>query len=554
MSQNVISIWEESRDSVEYSSKNMDHLGIVAKVCKEIDLASEIDRIVGMDPRQKVSCGEAVVAMVLNMLGFVDRPLYLFPEFMGTKPVEILIREELKPEDFNDDVLGRTLDKLYRAGPEGIFMQIAANAYGEYSGRFWHNDTSTISLQGEYEHEKGDIDAVPIEITHGFSKDHRPDLKQFVVSLVMSDSLPVFIQALNGNTSDKDHFREIVQQYGQSLRDKWGEDKIWVWDSAAYSEKNLKAISKDYIWITRVPETLTEAKDVLESADMEKMRSTALNGYHIFTTEVEYEGVKQRWVVVFSEKAFARETKTLEKKIGKEKEKVEKAVWHFNNQEFYSLEDALNAAREMEKGWKYHKISATEVVTKRKRKGEGRGRPRKDEPTQTVYRVKIALAEEKSAVERETLKKGKFIVATNELDSEKLGDEEALKSYKEQQHAERGFRFLKDPLFFAHSLFLKKESRIVAMVMIMGLALMVYAIAERKLREALEKVDETIPDQKGKPTKKPTIRRVFQVFEGITVLYKGSEMVKVLNMKPIHYKVLSLLGHEYERMYCTGYG
>ena len=554
MSQNVISIWEESRDSVEYSSKNMDHLGIVAKVCKEIDLASEIDRIVGVDPRQKVSCGEAVVAMVLNMLGFVDRPLYLFPEFMGTKPVEILIREELKPEDFNDDVLGRTLDKLYRAGPEGIFMQIAANAYGEYSGRFWHNDTSTISLQGEYEHEEGDIDAVPIEITHGFSKDHRPDLKQFVVSLVMSDSLPVFIQALNGNTSDKDHFREIVQQYGQSLRDKWGEDKIWVWDSAAYSEKNLKAISKDYIWITRVPETLTEAKDVLESADMEKMRSTALNGYHIFTTEVEYEGVKQRWVVVFSEKAFARETKTLEKKIGKEKEKVEKAVWHFNNQEFYSLEDALNAAREMEKGWKYHKISATEVVTKRKRKGEGRGRPRKDEPTQTVYRVKIALAEDKSAVERETLKKGKFIVATNELDSEKLGDEEALKSYKEQQHAERGFRFLKDPLFFAHSLFLKKESRIVAMVMIMGLALMVYAIAERKLREALEKVDETIPDQKGKPTKKPTIRRVFQVFEGITVLYKGSEMVKVLNMKPIHYKVLSLLGHEYERMYCTGYG
>jgi len=554
MSQNVISMWEESRDSVEYSSKNMDHLGIVAKVCKEIDLASEIDRIVGMDPRQKVSCGEAVVAMVLNMLGFVDRPLYLFPEFMGTKPVEILIREELKPEDFNDDVLGRTLDKLYRAGPEGIFMQIAANAYGEYLGRFWHNDTSTISLQGEYEHEEGDIDAVPIEITHGFSKDHRPDLKQFVVSLVMSDSLPVFIQALNGNTSDKDHFREIVQQYGQSLRDKWGEDKIWVWDSAAYSEKNLKAISKDYIWITRVPETLTEAKDVLESADMEKMRSTALNGYHIFTTEVEYGGVKQRWVVVFSEKAFARETKTLEKKIGKEKEKVEKAVWHFNNQEFYSLEDALNAAREMEKGWKYHKISATEVVTKRKRKGEGRGRPRKDEPTQTVYRVKIALAEEKSAVERETLKKGKFIVATNELDSEKLGDEEALKSYKEQQHAERGFRFLKDPLFFAHSLFLKKESRIVAMVMIMGLALMVYAIAERKLREALEKVDETIPDQKGKPTKKPTIRRVFQVFEGITVLYKGSEMVKVLNMKPIHQKVLSLLGHEYERMYCTGYG
>ena len=62
----------------------------------------------------------------MNALGFVDRPLYLSPEFMATKPVEILIREGLKAE-----VLGRTLDKLYRAGTEGIFMRIAANAYGE---------------------------------------------------------------------------------------------------------------------------------------------------------------------------------------------------------------------------------------------------------------------------------------------------------------------------------------------------------------------------------------------------------------------------------------
>ena len=107
---------------------------------------------------------------------------------------------------------------------------------------------------------EGDLDAVPIEITYGFSKDGRPDLKQFVISLVMSDSLPVFIQALSGNTSDKNHFREMVKEYGQSLQEKWGEDKIWVWDSAVYSEKNLGEISEDYSWITRVPETLSEEK------------------------------------------------------------------------------------------------------------------------------------------------------------------------------------------------------------------------------------------------------------------------------------------------------
>ena len=107
----------------------MDHLGIIATVCREINLAGKIDRIVGVDPRQKVTCGEAVAAMVLNALGFVDRPLYLFPEFMATKPVELLIGEGLKAEYFNDDLLGRTLDNLYRAGLEGVFMQITANAY-----------------------------------------------------------------------------------------------------------------------------------------------------------------------------------------------------------------------------------------------------------------------------------------------------------------------------------------------------------------------------------------------------------------------------------------
>ncbi len=110
----------------EYSSKNLDHLGTVATVCKEIGLAEKIDRIVGVDPRQKVTCGEAVGAMLLNAPGFVDRPLYLFPEFMTTKPVEILIGEGLKAEDFNDDVLGRTLEKVYRAGPEGIFTSIVS--------------------------------------------------------------------------------------------------------------------------------------------------------------------------------------------------------------------------------------------------------------------------------------------------------------------------------------------------------------------------------------------------------------------------------------------
>ena len=90
-----------------------------------------------------------------------------------------------------------------------------------------------------------------------------------------------------------------------------------------------------------------------------------------------------------------------------------------------------------------------------------------------------------------------------------------------------------------------------AMVMIMGLALLNYAIAEMKLRETLEDMDETLPDQTGKPTKKPTIRRIFQIFEGITVLYdENGKILEVMNIRETLRKVLSLFGKNYEKMYC----
>ncbi len=76
---------------------------------------------------------------------------------------------------------------------------------------------------------------------------------------------------------------------------------------------------------------------------------------------------------------------------------------------------------------------------------------------------------------------GKFIIATNEKDPSQLSPEAMLAHYTAQGvSVERGFRFLKDLMFFAHSLFLEKPERIMAPVMIMGLYLLIYALAERK--------------------------------------------------------------------------
>jgi transposase len=106
---------------VMVETKRLDYLGIVAGVCKEIGLVELIDELIPSE--RKVSVGEATLAMILNGLGFSNRRLYLTEQFCETKPVDMLIREELKAEDFNDDSLGRALDKLYEYGVTELFSQ-----------------------------------------------------------------------------------------------------------------------------------------------------------------------------------------------------------------------------------------------------------------------------------------------------------------------------------------------------------------------------------------------------------------------------------------------
>jgi transposase len=107
-------------------------------------------------------------------------------------------------------------------------------------------------------------------------------------------------------------------------------------------------------------------------------------------------------------------------------------------------------------------------------------------------------------------------------------------------------------MFFASGLFLEKPERIMALLMVMGLSLLVYALAERALRTELVQRDESIPDQVGKPTQCPTMRRIFQVFEGIDVLLIQHPLGiqrQVLNLKPIHLHVLDLLGPQVRKCY-----
>ena len=197
----------------EYETKRIDHLGTVAGICRQINLVQIIDESLPTPGNRKVSCGQATQAMILNALGLSGRALYLMPEYMQNKPVDLLIGEGLVAEDFNDDTLGRALDELQQAGVTEMFARVAGSAVDVFKieTTYAHLDTSTFSLHGAYESEDAQrsVKAMgAVEIRHGYSKAQRPDLKQVVVTLItnQASALPLWLEVLDGNSSDKESF------------------------------------------------------------------------------------------------------------------------------------------------------------------------------------------------------------------------------------------------------------------------------------------------------------------------------------------------------------
>ena len=350
------------------------------------------------------------------------------------------------------------------------------------------------------------------------------------------------MEALSGNSSDKESFRAMVKAHvGQLQSDFWLEYVIA--DSALYTAETLKEMD-GYWWISLVPETLALAFEVIHALAPELMQEPAQQAIRCLGTV--YGEVRQRWVVVYSPQAYQRAQKTVDKHCLKQSSAELKAFDKLCKEDFACEADARKALAAFEKKLKMSVVAETRIDALPRFKGRpDQGR----EPDFHVFRIEGALASLVRERTRRLERKSCFILATNQLDCQSLSDEELVAAYKDQQKVERGFRFLKDPLFMASTLYLKSPERIMALMMVMTLCLLVYAALEYRIREALKAHNETFPDQKGKPVSNPTARWVFQFFSGIHVLVVEQLGQLVLNLNPHHTALLKLLGQRYVSLY-----
>jgi transposase len=245
--------------------ERLDHFGLIVSVIKNLRLIEMIDARLVPDAQEEITPGEAIAGMILNGLGFTHRPLSLTPQFFANTPLDLLLRDGVHAEMCNRLKLGRTLDEAYDYGCDLLLSELALGVCDQagIDRRCNHLDTTSFSLSGAY---VPDSDEPALTITHGDSKDHRPDLQQAVLELMVSQDggVPFVSKSWDGNASDT----KIVQERAAALIATFQHappPRYVVADAKLYNEEN--ATHRNNLGcITRIPGTLKLVSHVISQA------------------------------------------------------------------------------------------------------------------------------------------------------------------------------------------------------------------------------------------------------------------------------------------------
>jgi transposase len=518
------------------------HLPIVKTYVEELGVVEVLNDLVASE--MDVEPGVMFLGMILDTLSGRS-PLYRVEEFFETQDTELLLGRPIEAKRFNDDNVGRFLDKLYETGTMKIFTEIAKRAVDRFglSCRHVHFDTTSVSVFGAYSGALQREEGLPYEITYGHSKDHRADLKQFLIAMLCIErNVPIFGSPEDGNGSDKTINNAILTAISSRMA-AFGLSEgafIYIADSALITEDNLKAMGDAILFISRLPASYNECQRVIGEAvrqdawdeigiiaETTPTKNRPGTHYRAYETEVELYGKRYRAVVIHSSAHDRRRQKRLERELQAEHKSLATEVKKACKIDYACQADAEAAAKRITNTKAtYYRIEA-EVEERPKYK---RGRPKGGvkEVAEMRYGISAKITEDESAVATLREEAGCFVLVSNVPKAEEQEDgydsRATLQAYKEQHGMERNFGFLKDPAI-VDSLFLDTPERIEALGLILLTALLIWRLMEREMRQSIEESGEPIPGWDHKPTRRPTSFMMTTKFSGVIVIKIGSKRI-----------------------------
>ena len=512
------------------------HLPIIKAYADQLGLVGLINHYVPTE--MEVDAGTIVLGLVLDTLSGRS-PLYRLEEFFAQQDTELLLGKALPPQAFTDDTVGRVLERLYDFGTMRLFTACAVRAAARFGleRRYVHFDTTSRSVWGAYQF--AETQDLPFQVTYGYSKDKRPDLKQFVLSTLCVDrAVPIWGKPEDGNASDKTLNTTLLSEIARLLAGYGVQPGAYIYiaDAALVTEDNLTAL-RDTWFITRLPATYSECGRIIEEAvarnPWEEVGGLAQTpptkrrpgtSYKVAEGSVTLYGKPYRAVVVHSSSQDQRRQQHLERELQASSATLEATVRAATRQEYFCHADAEAAAAQLRALQSaYHWVE----VEVKARPTYGPGRPSQKQPRVVKalrYGLQSTVHERSEVMARKRQEVGCFVLLTNVPTAGEMAHRgrDVLQAYKEQHGIEQNYGFLKDPLI-VNSLFLKKPERIEALGLILLLALLLWRLLERTLRVHVETTGQPLTGWDKKATQKPTAFMMMTKFAGVMVIKVGGQ-------------------------------
>jgi len=543
------------KDFSNLTITNVQFLPIIKEYAARIKLVDTINHLVATE--MELQPGEVVFGMVLDTLSGRS-PLYRLMDFLEEKDIELLLGKDVSVDQFTDHNIGRALDKIFQTGTQKIFGQLSQNAVNGFQIKPTgaHYDTTSVSVYGDY-----DMTDEPFEITYGHSKDKRPDLKQFLVEMLCVDrNIPLFGATRDGNASDKTLNNELLSTISKHMANHGLEENAFVYvaDSAFVTKDNLEKAGTGTKFISRLPATYKECSRVIRDAvqsdewidigiiaETEDTKKRPAAYYKAFDTTVTLYNTTYRAIVIHSSAHDKRRHKRIDRQLKKDKEELEQLAKKIITEPYYCEADALAAVEKISRLPKktdlFRISTSVEKVAKYRR-----GRPQKKEmrvPERYEYQLELFLEEDEAKVQILREEAGCFVLLSNlTSSSEKLewDAEGLLRLYKNQTGIEQNFGFLKNPVII-NSVFLKKNSRIEVLGMVLLIALLIWRLIERAMRLYVDENQTTITGWVRRRTKRPTSFMMSTKFHTILVVKSGDQRQLAKPLKPVHLEYLKAL-------------
>jgi transposase len=349
---------EERFNAYEWKIKSVEYLPIFRAYLDKLRLQEIVAELVPSPT--EISIGVVLQALILDTLRG-RTPLYRLDRNFEELDTEVLLGEKIEAGDLNDDLLGRVLDRLYEAGTMKLFSALvreAVRVFGIEEKRF-HYDTTSVSVYGDYRYDPESCS--PLKVEHGYSKDHRPDLKQFLVSVLCTgERIPVYGQLEDGSSSDKKLNHKLLNEVAVRLKEVNLAPPafLYIADSAMVTEENLKEFREQEYFITRLPATYGVCEELIESAvkrgEWEKVGALAkipetkncpAARYQVASQSVQLYGKAYQAVVVHSSAHDQRRQKRLARRLEEERRQLEQNFTEQCLPQYACREDAEQAAR-----------------------------------------------------------------------------------------------------------------------------------------------------------------------------------------------------------------